>query len=236
VTSAGAKTHLAIAKESSAGSAVSPANAVVPEPRVDDSFSGLLVRPYNLHISTLAHLKERAALASALAPPVLAGHIRDGATLALARYGARLEPATSNLVGTWLQQHTKFADQLSPSWQLLSGGSAGELVRNFRAGFSSKEAQVGTAIGSVLGGWGGIIGGLFGGLVAVQRDDQDFSEKLQAHLLEVDRWFSVLATDFDARVLPRVERDLNPWPYRIRWAVGVALVVAGASAVAWFVH
>jgi hypothetical protein len=202
----------------------------------DDSFSGLLVRPYNLHIAALAHLNERAALAAALAPKALAGHIRDGATLALDRYGANLAPTTSNLVSTWLQQHTKLADQLSPSWQQLSDGSAGELVRSFKAGFSSKEAKVGTAIGSVLGGWGGVIGGVFGGLVAMQRDDRAFSDRLRAHLVEVDRWFAVLATDFDARVLPRVERDLNPWPHRLRWVVGAAVVVAGAAAAAWFLY
>jgi hypothetical protein len=45
-----------------------------------------------------------------------------------------------------------------------------------------------------------------------------------------------MGSDFDRRVLPRIERDLNPWRYRVR-AVGVAFaVLAAVACAAWFLR
>jgi hypothetical protein len=91
VTGADAKTQLVVANETSVTPVLLP-SAAGQAPPEDYSFSSLLVRPYNVHIAALAHFTERSALAAALAPHVLATHIRDGATLALDRYGANLAP------------------------------------------------------------------------------------------------------------------------------------------------
>jgi len=127
----------------------------------------------------------------------------------------------------------QLVERLAEPWNTLAQGSASEVVRHFKAGFSSPEAQAGTALGSWLGGIGGIAGGVLGALLALHRDDQAFSTRLQAYLGEVDRWFTVAAADFDSRVLPKVERDLNPWPYRLRWTIGAVLALGAAGAAGW---
>lgn len=193
----------------------------------------LIARPYNAHLATLAELKDRSSVVAALAPSRLATVLRDGVSLALDEYGDRLQPKTSTLIADWLRQHSQLVERLAEPWNTLSQGSASEVVRHFKAGFSSPEAQAGTALGSWLGGIGGLAGGVLGALLALHRDDQAFSATLQTYLGEVDRWFTVAVADFDSRVLPKVERDLNPWPYRLRWTIGAAVVLGAAGAAAW---
>lgn len=196
----------------------------------------LIARPYNAHLAALAELKDRSSVVAALTPSRLTAVLRDGVSLALDEYGARLQPKTSTLIADWLRQHSQLVERLAESWNTLSQDSVSEVVRHFKAGFSSPEARAGTALGSWLGGIGGIAGGVLGALLALHRDDQAFSARLQTYLGEVDRWFTVAAADFDSRVLPKVERDLNPWPYRLRWTVGAAVVLGAAGAAAWLVR
>lgn len=193
----------------------------------------LIARPYNAHLATLVEVKDRSSVVAALAPSRLAAVLRDGVSLALDQHGPRLQPETSALIADWLHQHVRLVERLTEPWSTLSQGSASEVVRGFKAGLASPEAQAGTALGSLLGGIGGFAGGLVGTFLALHRDDQAFSGRLQAYLGEVDRWFTVAAADFDGRVLPRVERDLNPWPHRLRWMIGAALALGAAGAAAW---
>jgi hypothetical protein len=189
--------------------------------------------PYNAHLALLAELKDRSSVVAALAPSRLAKVLRDGVSSALDEYGPQLQPGTSALIANWLHQHVQLVERLTQLWNALSAGSASDVVRGFKAGFASPEAQAGTALGSLLGGVGGFAGGLVGTFLALHRDDQAFSSRLQTYLGEVDRWFTVAVADFDSRVLPRVERDLNPWPYRLRWTIGVVLALGAAGAAAW---
>jgi hypothetical protein len=214
-----------------ATSAAAPAHVAPTSP--GQPVCDLIARPYNAHLATLAEPKERSSVVAALAPSRLAAVMRDGVSLALDEYGARLQPKTSALIADWLRQHSQLVERLAEPWNALSQGSASEVVRHFKAGFSSPEAQAGTAIGSWLGGIGGLAGGVLGALLALHRDDQTFSARLQTYLGEVDRWFTVAAADFDSRVLPKVERDLNPWPYRLRWMLGAALTLGAAGVAAW---
>lgn len=205
---------------------------VVPD-SAGQAVCDLIARPYNAHLATLAELKDRSSVVEALAPSRLAAVMRDGVSLALDHYGPRLQPKTSALIADWLHQHAQLVERLAEPWNALSQGSASDVVRGFKAGFASPEAQAGTALGSLLGGIGGFAGGLVGTFLALHRDDQAFSSRLQSYLGEVDRWFTVAASDFDGRVLPRVERDLNPWPHRLRWVLGAALTLGAAGVAAW---
>lgn len=200
-----------------------------------ESFSRLLQDPYQQHLAAAQKLTDRGRLVAALSPEVLVDLVRDGANAALEQYGSRLAPATSTLVGLWLQQHVKLADELHVRWQRLSAGS-GDLVRGFKAGMFSEQAAVGSAIGALLGGWGGVVGRVVGGLVALQHDDRDSAEQLKLYVSEVDRWFAVLASDFDRRVLPQIERDLHPWPHRVRWAATALVSLGVAAALAWLLR
>jgi hypothetical protein len=193
----------------------------------------LIARPYNAHLTALSELTDRSSVVAALAPSRLAAVLRDGVSLALDQCGPRLQPKTSALIADWLRQHSQLVERLAEPWSILSQGSASEVVRHFKAGFSSPEAQVGTALGSWLGSIGSIAGGVLGAFLALHRDDQAFSSRLQSYLGEVDKWFTVAASDFDSRVLPRVERDLNPWPQRLRWMIGAVLTLGAAGAAAW---
>ena len=193
----------------------------------------LVARPYNAHLALLAELKDRSSVVAALAPSRLAAVLRDGVSLALDRYGPQLQPKTSALIAGWLHQHAQLVERLAEPWNTLSQGSASDVVRGFKAGFASPEAQAGTALGSLLGGIGGFAGGLVGTFLALHRDDQAFSSRLESYLGDVNRWFTVAAADFDSRVLPRVERDLNPWPYRLRWTIGTVLALGAAGAAVW---
>ncbi|MDF3069750.1 MAG: hypothetical protein K0R38_5351 [Polyangiaceae bacterium] len=201
--------------------------------REGQALCDLLIGPYNAHLAALATLEDRSAVVAALEPSRLAGLLRDGVTLSLDAYGARLSSQTKALIAGWLHQHVQLVEPLGVSWSALSPGAATEVARSFRAGFSSLEAQAGTALGSLFGGLGGLAGGLVGTFVALHRDDQAFSGQVHRHLGEVDRWLTTAAADFDARLLPRVERDLNPWPYRARWAIAAALALVGLGGAAW---
>ena len=202
-------------------------------PSIGQPLCDLIVRPYNAHLGTLAEIKERSAIAAAVAPSQLAATLRDGVTLALDQFGERLAPPTSRLVADWLHEHVRLADQLAEPWRALSEETSSEVVLGFKAGFASPEAKVGTALGSILGGLGGFAGGLVGTFLALQRGDQAFAATLQSYLGEVDRWFTLAATDFDRRILPRIERDLNPWPHRARWGLALLVVLVAAGAAAW---
>lgn len=193
----------------------------------------LIARPYNAHLATLAELQDRSSVVAANAPARLATLMRDGVSLALDQYGPQLQPKTSALVADWLHHHVQLVERLAEPWNALSQGSASDVVRGFKAGFASPEAQAGTALGSLLGGIGGFAGGLVGTFLALHRDDQAFSSRLQSYLGEVDQWFTVAASDFDSRVLPKVERDLNPWPHRVRWMIRALLALGAAGAAAW---
>lgn len=197
------------------------------------TFCDLIASPYSTHLGALADLSDRAATVAALAPPRLVAALRDGVAQALARYGSRLSAKTNALIADWLHEHVRLADRLSEPWSLLSEGTTNEVVRHFNAGFSSPEAQAGLALGSWLGGVGSIAGGLVGAFLALHRDDQGFATRLHAYVGEVDRWFTLAAADFDRRLLPRVERDLNPWPYRARWALGAVITLTAAVVAAW---
>lgn len=105
-------------------------------------------------------------------------------------------------------------------------------MRGFKAGFSSPEAKVGAAMGSLLGGISGFAGGLVGTFLALHRDDQAFAKSLHSYLGEVDRWFTLAATDFDSRLLPLVERDLNPWREGLPWIL-MGLALAAVAALLW---
>lgn len=214
-----------------------PAREVRPASTSEgQTFCDLIAAPYNTHLGSLADLSDRAATVAALAPPRLVAVLRDGLAQALARYGSRLSAKTNALIADWLHEHVRLADSLSEPWGLLSEGASNEVVRHFNAGFSSPEAQAGLALGSWLGGVGSIAGGLVGAFLALHRDDQGFATRLRAYLGEIDRWFTLAAADFDRRLLPRVERDLNPWPYRARWALGAVVALGAAAAATWLAH
>ncbi len=205
--------------------------AAAPPPQAARASDGqavcdLIARPYNAHLAELAELKDRSSVVAALAPPRLAAIVRDGVALALDQFGPRLSPKTSAAIAEWLHQHVRLVDQLSEPWSTLSHGSESDLVRGFKTGFASPEAKIGTALG-------GFAGGIIGTFLALRREDQSFSADLQGYLSEVDRWFTSAAADFDSTVLPQVERDLKPWPYRVRWTVGIALALSVAGAAAW---
>lgn len=196
-------------------------------------FCDLIAGSYNGHIAKLDDLKDRASLAAAVAPSQLGAVLRDGVAQALDRFGTRLSPRTTALIESWLQQHLRNADALLEPWNELASGSSNELVRGFKAGFSSAEAKVGTALGSLLGGVGGFAGGLVGTFLAMQREDAAHLAKVQGYLGQVDRWFTAAAADFDDRVLPKIERDLNPINFRMRWIIGVALAAVAAGFATW---
>jgi hypothetical protein len=207
---------------------LAPATAAAPSSSASagQAVCDLIARPYNAHLAALADMKDRSSVAAALSPSRLAAVVRDGVSLALDEYGSRLSPKTSALIADWLQQHSRLVEQLAGPWSALSEGSASSVVRGFKAGFASPEAKIGTAIA-------GFAGGLVGTFLALHRGDQAYASTLESYLGELDRWFKAAAADFDLRVLPRVEHDLNPWPHRLRWAIGAVVALSAAGVATW---
>lgn len=200
------------------------------------SFPHLLRAPYETYVARAAELTERAELVKALSPELLVEQIRAGVNDALSKYGPQLRPPTSNLIGLWLRQHTQLAEKLKPQWARLQGAASGDILRVFKAGLFSEQASVGGTVGGALGAWGAVAGRLLGGFIALQQDNVDEAELLKVYLAEVDRWHAVLISDLELRVLPQIERDVNPWPHRLRSTLSALVTLAIGAAAYWFLR
>ena len=208
----------------------------VPTSPKAQALCDLLMSPYSAHMAALNEKTDRGEVLRGLAPNSLVGTLKQGLQLVLSQYGDALSPATTNLLAHWLREHAALAEKLNSSWESLSRTTIGELVRAVKVGFTAEESAIGAALGGAFGPTGRLVGGTIGGLFAFQRDNRDEETRGRAYLAEVTRWVVVMTSDFDRRVLLKIERDLNPWPYRLcAGAIGLLLVAALGSAV-WFLR
>lgn len=208
----------------------------VPTSPKAQALCDLMMRPYTEHMAGLENVADRAAVLIALKPETVVATLEQGVSDVLRQYSTVLSPATVERIGVWLHEHAKLANGLHQSWEGLSGSSFSGLLRAASLGFKSEQTQLGAAIGSLFGPHGSAIGGAIGGLLALRQDNQRIHENSQAYLAQLTHWLAVASSDFDRRVLPRIERDLHPWPSRLRWATGILLLGAIAATCWHFLH
>ena len=209
-----------------------PALSAVPTSAEAQAVCDAFMQPYKEHMAALETLPQREEILKAVHPDAIIGRFNEGARIILARGPTALSTSTSVQLRRWLETHDAQAAPLREHWQLVSGNAATNFLRGARIGMTSQEAAVGRSLGSFLGPWGSAVGGALGALAAASQDSEQIQD---SYWNAFTHWIAAASSDFDLRVLPCIERDLHPWPQRLRSLAGWIAFIAVAAGAAWLV-